>query len=111
MEGVGSTAHLSSHCLPYLPQHLIILDVVELLGTDFPLQGVLIELATDVHQQRGRAALHLAAQGDVVHIAGDVDAVAQDHANQDTWGGTQLCETNHSKPRMIPLSTDTASGS
>lgn len=87
MEGVGSIAQLSRRRLPYLPQHLIVLDVIELLGADFPLQGVLVELPADVHQQRGGTGLHLAAQRHVVDIAGDVDAVAQDHADQDPWGG------------------------
>lgn len=84
MEGVGSIAHLSNRRLPYLPQHLIILDVIEFLGTDFPLQGVLVVLSADVHQQCGGTGLHLAAQRHVVDVAGDVDAVAQDHADQDT---------------------------
>lgn len=84
MEGAGSIAHLSSRRLPYLPQHLIILDVIEFLGTDFPLQGVLVVLSADVHQQRGRTGLHLAAQRHVVDVAGNVDAIAQDHADQDT---------------------------
>ena len=96
MEGAGSTAHLS-HCrLPYLSQHLIILDVIELLGADFPLQGVLVVLSTNVHQQRGGTGLHLAAQRHVVDIAGDVDAVAQDHANQDPWGETCIGEMSSS---------------
>lgn len=79
-------ASLTTKSLPYLSQHLIILDIVELLGADFPLQGVLVELPADVHQQRGRTGLHLAAQRHVVHVAGDVDAVAQHHTDQDTWG-------------------------
>lgn len=79
-----STPSLHQH--PYLPQHLIVLDIVELVGADFSLQSVLIELPTDVHQQCGRAGLHLAAQSHVVDITGDMDAVAQDHTNQDTWG-------------------------
>lgn len=89
MEGVGSITCLSSHQPLYLSQHLIILDIIELLGADLPLQGVLVVLPADVHQQRGRAGLHLAAHGHVVDIAGDVDAVAQDHANQDPWGETR----------------------
>lgn len=97
MEGVGSIAHLSSHRLPYLPQHLIVLDVVELLGADFPLQGVLVVLSADVHQQRGGTGLHLAALRHVVDIAGDVDAIAQDHADQDPWGGTRVGETSRGK--------------
>jgi len=81
---VGSTPPPCQH--PHLPQHFIVLDIVELLGADFPLQSILIELPADVHQQRGRAGLHLAAQSHIVDITGDVDAVAQDHTNQDAWG-------------------------
>lgn len=92
MEGVGRLARPSSRRLLYLPQHLIILDVVELLGADFPLQGVLVVLSTDVHQQRGGTRLHLAAQCHVVDITGDVDAVAQDHTDQDPCGGKRVSE-------------------
>lgn len=97
MEVVGSITHLSNHRLPYLSQHLIILDVIELLGADFPLQGVLVVLSADIHQQRGGTGLHLAAQRHVVDIAGDMNAVAQDHADQDPWGGTRIGETSHGK--------------
>lgn len=97
MEGAGSIAHVSNHQLPYLSQHLVILDVIELLGADFPLQGVLVVFSADVDQQRGGTGLHLAAQRHVVDIAGDVDAVAQDHTDQDPWGGTGVGETSQGK--------------
>lgn len=66
----------------HLPQHLVVLHVVQLVGVDLPLQRVLVKLAGDVDQQRGGAGVDGAAQGDVAHVPRNVDGVAQDHADQ-----------------------------
>lgn len=70
---------------PYLLQHLVIWNFVHLGGVDLSFKGVLVEFTADVYQQRGGAGIDGAAQHDVVDIPGDVDAVAQDHANEKPW--------------------------
>lgn len=76
----------------YLSQHLIILHVVHLIGTDLPLQSVLVEFTTDVDQQSGGAGVNGAAHRDVADVPGNVDAVAQDHANKNAWAKRQKKE-------------------
>lgn len=69
----------------YLSQHLIILHVVHLVGTDLSFQSVLVELAADVDQQRGRAGINVAAHRDVANIPRNMDAITQDHTNKYAW--------------------------
>lgn len=60
----------------YLSQHLIVLHLVHLVGTDLSFQSVLVELAADVDQQSGGAGVDVAAQRDVADVTRNVDAVA-----------------------------------
>lgn len=71
--------------ISHLAQHLVVLHVIQLVGIDLPLQCVLVKLAADVDEQCGGAGVDRAAQGDVTHVARNVDGVAQDHANQKPW--------------------------
>lgn len=75
------------HAGLYLSQHFIILHVVHLVGVDLSFQGVLVEFPADVDQQGGGAGVYGAAQRGVADVPGNVDAVAQDHADKQAWGG------------------------
>lgn len=66
----------------YLAQHLIVLHILHLVGTDLPFQTVLIEFVADVDEQSGRAGIEVAAQCDVVNIPRNTDAIAQDHTDE-----------------------------
>lgn len=59
----------------YLTKHLIVLHLIHLLGTDLSLQCVFVELAADVHEQGGRAGIHVATQGDVVDVSRHMNAI------------------------------------
>lgn len=69
----------------YLAKHLVVLYIIDLRGADLTLQTVLVELATDVDEQCGRAGVDMATEGDVTNVTGYVDTIAQDHPNQHTW--------------------------
>ena len=55
-------------------------------AADLPLQGVLVESATDIDQQSGGAGVDGTAEHRVVHALGHVDAEPQDHTHQHTFG-------------------------
>ena len=69
----------------YLAQHLVVLNFIHLVGIDLSLQGVLVVLATDVDEQRGRAGVDVATESDVTDVTGHVDAITQDHSDQYAW--------------------------
>lgn len=69
----------------YLAKHLVVLYITDLRGADLALQRVLVELAADVDEQRGRAGVDMATEGDVTNVTGHVDTIAQDHPNQHAW--------------------------
>lgn len=72
----------------YLAQHVILLHIVDLSGVDLPFQGVLKEFTADIKQQGADGPLSQhAARRCLVVIAGGGDAIAQDHAHQQAWGG------------------------
>lgn len=75
----------TSRAFPYLPQHLVVLYVVDLVGADLSFQSVLVELAADVDQQGGGAGVNVAAHRHVADVPRNVDAVAQDHADENAW--------------------------
>lgn len=58
------------------------MHVVHLVGVDLSFQGVLVEFPADVDQQGGGAGVYRAAQRGVADVPGNVDAVAQDHADK-----------------------------
>lgn len=60
----------------YLSQHLVVLHVVHLIGTDLSFQSILIEFTADVDQQRGWAGIDRTAQCDIANIPRNVDAVS-----------------------------------
>lgn len=57
-----------------------------LAPADFPFQSVLVESPADVDQQSGRTGVDGAAEDQVAHALGHVDAKPQDHTHQQAFG-------------------------
>lgn len=66
----------------YLAEHLVVLYVIDFIGTDLSLQCVLIEFTADIHQQRGRTGVDITAQCNIAHVTGNMDAIAQDNTHK-----------------------------
>lgn len=88
----------------YLSQHLIILHIVHLVGTDLSFQCVLVEFATDVDQQRGRTGINVAAHRDVANVPRNMDAISQDHSNEYTWGEKRVKINRIQRGELINVS-------
>jgi len=69
---------------PHLPQHVVLLHVVDLPRADFPFERIFKELPADVDQQGCERPVLLRAAERLVMAAGGGGPVSQDHPDYES---------------------------